>query len=175
MLLDLTHVLLRDGEVLETSLSLGMEHFSIRTGKYPVLRQTPLQLKIVNTGDQVLEIQGSMQLVLEIPCARCLTPVEKEFSLEIQREADMKMTPEEREEALEETNFIEEHALAPETLVRNELLVQWPIRVLCKEDCKGICSRCGANLNEGPCGCQEPDPDPRMAAIRDIFSKFKEV
>ena len=116
-----------------------------------------------------------MELTAVIPCARCLSPVETAFWLEIERRVDMKMSPQEREEALEETNFIEENALVPETLVRNELLVQWPIRVLCKEDCKGICSRCGANLNEGPCGCESPDPDPRMAAIRDIFSKFKEV
>ncbi len=52
--------------------------------------------------------------------------------------------------------------------------------VLAKEpieltDCKGICSQCGKNLNDGPCGCVEEPKDPRMAAISDIFSKFKEV
>ena len=62
-----------------------------------------------------------------------------------------------------------------EELVRNELIVQWPIRVLCKDDCKGICSRCGANLNIQTCDCDTTGLDPRMAAIKDIFSKFKEV
>ncbi len=175
MMLDLTHVLLRDGEVLEKTVPLAMEEFSLQTGKFPILRRSPLRLTVVNAGDRVLDIEGQAELTAEIPCARCLTPVQVDFSLDIQRRVDMKLTPEEREEALEETNFIEENALVPELLVRNELLVQWPIRVLCKEDCKGICSRCGANLNQGPCGCEEPDPDPRMAAIRDIFSKFKEV
>ena len=42
-------------------------------------------------------------------------------------------------------------------------------------DDKGICSRCGKNLNKGSCGCAEEPKDPRMAAISDIFSKFKEV
>ena len=60
-------------------------------------------------------------------------------------------------------------------LVYGEILMNWPMQVLCKEDCKGICSHCGKDLNEGPCSCEQESPDPRMAAIRDIFSKFKEV
>ena len=47
-----------------------------------------------------------------------------------------------------------------EELVRNELIVQWPIRVLCKDDCKGICSRCGANLNIQTCDCDTTGLDP---------------
>ena len=59
-------------------------------------------------------------------------------------------------------------------MIHNELLVQWPLRVLCREDCKGICSRCGTNLNYNNCDCEKQSLDPRMAAISDIFSKFKE-
>ena len=70
---------------------------------------------------------------------------------------------------------MEGEQLNPEVLVRNELLINWPIRVLCKDDCKGICSRCGANLNVTACNCDTEQADPRMAAIRDIFSKYKEV
>ena len=47
--------------------------------------------------------------------------------------------------------------------------------VIDKEDCKGICRRCGANLNLSECQCPKTEPDPRMAAIQDIFNKFKEV
>ena len=75
----------------------------------------------------------------------------------------------------EDSSFADKESLYVELLIRNELLVQWPIRVLCKDDCKGICSRCGANLNVQTCDCDTAVPDPRMAAIRDIFSKFKEV
>ena len=175
MLLDLTEVLSRDDQILEKTVSLEMEEFRIRTGRFPVIRKSPLELKVVNTKDRVLDIAGHTELTVLIPCARCLTPVERTFDLDIERRVDMKLSPWEREEALEETVFIEGNALDPEILVHNELLVQWPIRVLCKEDCKGICSRCGANLNDGACSCDTAELDPRMAAIRDIFSKFKEV
>ena len=41
--------------------------------------------------------------------------------------------------------------------------------------CKGICRKCGKNLNEGACGCDDSVPDPRMSVIQDIFKQFKEV
>ena len=88
---------------------------------------------------------------------------------------DLNLSEEEREEKEEDSSFVEGDELDVEELVRNELIVQWPIRVLCKDDCKGICSRCGANLNIQTCDCDTTGLDPRMAAIKDIFSKFKEV
>lgn len=175
MLLDLTEVLSQDGKILKKTVLLEMDAFQIRTGRFPLIRKSPLKLEIVNTGNRVLEIAGYVKLTAVIPCARCLSPVEQDFVLDIQRQVDMKLSAREREEILEESNFIEGNSLDPEILVCNELLVQWPIRVLCKDDCKGICSRCGANLNIQTCDCDTTVPDPRMAAIRDIFSKFKEV
>ena len=71
--------------------------------------------------------------------------------------------------------YIHGYDLDVDELVYSEILVNWPLRVLCKEDCKGICSICGKNLNHGTCDCDHTDLDPRMAQIRDIFNKFKEV
>ena len=82
---------------------------------------------------------------------------------------------EERLEELDECGYISGTELDAEQLLYNEILINWPIRVLCKDDCKGICSRCGANLNIQECGCDTTELDPRMAVISDIFSKFKEV
>ena len=101
--------------------------------------------------------------------------MEKEFLLSFDRKIDFNLSEEEREDLEEDSSFVDKDSLNVDALVRNELLVQWPIRVLCKDDCKGICSRCGANLNDGACSCDTAELDPRMAAIRDIFSKFKEV
>ena len=175
MLLDLSKVLLQDGKVLEISAELEMQELSSRMGTFPVVRKDPVSLKVVNTGSRVLEITGDTKLTFRIPCARCLTPVDYPISLHIERTVDMKLTEEERERGEDEFNFVEGECLNPETLVRNELLINWPIRVLCREDCKGICSRCGANLNQGSCNCDSEPSDPRMAVIRDIFSKAKEV
>ena len=74
-----------------------------------------------------------------------------------------------------EIDYLIGFELDVDKLVYAEILVNWPMRVLCKDDCKGICKVCGMNLNKGACNCQRTELDPRMAAIQDIFNKFKEV
>ena len=87
----------------------------------------------------------------------------------------MKQSEEDRIKNLDESDYITGMDLDGDRLVCDEILIQWPLKVLCKEDCKGICSKCGQNLNHGECDCEKGSLDPRMAAISDIFSKFKEV
>lgn len=53
-------------------------------------------------------------------------------------------------------------------LIREELLLALPTRPLCREDCRGLCPRCGANLNQGDCRCPEPAGDPRLAPFRSL-------
>ena len=50
----------------------------------------------------------------------------------------------------------------------DRVLVNWPMKVLCKEDCKGVCQFCGANLNEGQCSCKKP-VDPRLEALKQLL------
>ena len=87
----------------------------------------------------------------------------------------MKQTAEGRIEDLDETDFVIGYNLDVDKLVYSEILVNWPMKTLCREDCKGICRKWGANLNCKTCSCDSFEPDPRMAAIQDIFHQFKEV
>ena len=70
---------------------------------------------------------------------------------------------------------MEGSCLDTEAFVHNEILVSWPGKILCREDCRGICPVCGRDLNKGDCGCDTFVPDPRMAVIQDIFHADKEV
>ena len=79
------------------------------------------------------------------------------------------LNEEKEEEEPEEQAYIDGYTLDVDALVRDELFVHMPMKVLCRSDCKGICNRCGANLNHGTCGCDVTELDPRMAVIRDIF------
>lgn len=72
-------------------------------------------------------------------------------------------------------DVMEGYQLNVDVLVYNELLMNQPEKVLCKPDCKGICMKCGKDLNEGECGCDTFVPDPRMAVLQDIFKANKEV
>ena len=87
----------------------------------------------------------------------------------------MKTSSEEKLEQLDENNYIAGYQLDVDALIADEMVLQWPLKVLCKEDCKGICTVCGKNLNEQECECDRTVLDPRMAAFLDIFEQFKEV
>ena len=175
MLIDLSKILTHEGMQQNVEMIPEGDKFSCKLGEFSYAEKFPVMLSIVHTNDQVLKITGEGRVSIWIPCSRCLEPVLHTFSIQIEEEADMKLTDQERIEALDESSFIRDKVLDTEMLLHNEILIRWPMRVLCKEDCKGICSRCGANLNQGSCDCDTADLDPRMAVISDIFKNFKEV
>ncbi len=81
----------------------------------------------------------------------------------------------EAEETDEASDYIDGYHLDVDKLLYYEILIGWPTKTLCREDCKGLCSVCGQNLNEGTCDCEDTGLDPRMSVIRDLFKNFKEV
>ena len=175
MQIHLLDIATSEGKQIVREVIPELEKIDFQMGCFPVLHKDPVELTITNTGDKVLEIMGTGSITVGIPCDRCLETVEVEIPLEFKKKLDMKLTDEERVNDLDESSYLTGMDLDVDRLVYLEVLISWPLKVLCKEDCKGICSRCGKNLNEGPCGCKEEPKDPRMAAISDIFSKFKEV
>ena len=97
------------------------------------------------------------------------------MEISFQKEIDFNLSEEERAEGLDETNYIIGYNLDVDTLIYDEILMDFPMRLLCHDDCKGLCKNCGTNLNVETCDCDNFNYDPRMSAIRDIFNKFKEV
>lgn len=175
MLIDLTGIAKSEEKVIQKEVSYTSDLFISVLGEFPIISKTPLSLTIQNKGNQELQITGKMELTVSIPCGRCLEAVEQQMVLDFVKEADLKLSAADKIEALDEQNYIDGYNLDVDKLVYGELLVNWPIKVLCRDDCKGLCSTCGANRNLQTCDCDSTDLDPRMAKIRDIFSKFKEV
>lgn len=175
MQIHLSDITFSEGKTIQEIVKLEMDRIVFQLGEFPVLEKSPVELTVTNTGDKVLEIRGEGTVTVGIPCDRCLEEVAVEIPYHIEKKLDMKLTEEERINELDESSYLTGMDLDVDRLVYLEVLMGWPLKILCKEDCKGICSRCGKNLNEGPCDCAEEPKDPRMAAISDIFSKFKEV
>lgn len=175
MLIDLSKVLTHEGKKLNIEIEPAGERFVCELGYFAYAEKSPVSLTITHTENQVLKLEGSGTVSVWIPCSRCLEPVKTDLDIEIGEKADMKLSDQERVEALDESSYIQGKVLNTDKLLHNEILIRWPMQVLCKENCKGICSRCGANLNQGSCGCDTADLDPRMAVISDIFKNFKEV
>ena len=163
-MLNLTEVLTDEGKEIQRTVDLELENLSYRFGEFEIARKAPLSITVANDGGQKLLLKGETELEVMIPCARCLEPVAVRLGIRFDTETE-----------LENRDYIDGYNLNVDQLVHDEALLVWPERTLCREDCRGLCSVCGQNLNEGSCNCESTDLDPRMAKVLDIFSKFKEV
>ena len=175
MILDLSRVLSEQHEPIEQSVPIEANVFRCEMGSFDLVRKSPLSLSIVYAGDKKLEIRGRGEVTAVIPCDRCLADVQVEIPLDFHKKASVDPEGADETEELDEANYIDGYSFDVEQLIYNELLVGWPTKILCSEDCKGICSVCGQNLNEGACDCEDTGLDPRMSVIRDVFKNFKEV
>lgn len=128
-----------------------------------------LQLVLTNIGKGKVKVEGKATLTFSLPCDRCLKPVDTPVVLDFSRTV---LAPEllTDEDEKQDQLFVEEYDLNAENLLSEELQISWPCKVLCKEECKGICTKCGQNLNEGSCECDDFVPDIRFANLMDIFN-----
>lgn len=109
-------------------------------------------------------LTGTVSAELSAPCARCLAPVNQAFSVEV--DFPIATGPVESEE---EVIVAEGEKIDLDALTQEILLVHLPWRLLCREDCKGLCPKCGKDLNEGSCDCDHKEIDPRLAGLADFF------
>ena len=120
--------------------------------------------RISAAGDGRFYLSGKMDGEVDAECRRCLTPARSTVSEELH----LLFADETDEEASESDVYMldprsREVDLRP--AVREQWLLAVPAFVLCREDCKGLCPRCGADLNAGSCHC-EPVTDPRWHALK---------
>lgn len=173
MLINLTDYFEVQGKQAEIKVPYEADSFITEWNDYPVLDKEDLVLKILNIGDAKLTVSGNMTVKLQASCDRCLKPVNIDVPISFEYSV---VKPDGFHEIDEDEQFfMNGYELDAEALINNELIMCLPMKVLCKEDCKGLCLVCGKNLNEGECGCDTFVPDPRMAAISDIFNAYKEV
>ena len=118
-------------------------------------------------------IRGRLTADLELDCTRCLEPVEQHLDIpfdsafvDASDETDFTET-EVTDEALDES-LVENGVVDIAEVVREQILLAVPDQAFCREDCKGLCPKCGTNLNLIDCKCSDDDIDPRWAALKDI-------
>ena len=116
------------------------------------------EIKIVGEVEDVgksFVVRGRIECKKIFICDRCLAQATENQVHEFAEEFDKS---EAVDDVIDLTDFL-----------RDELLAAQPMKNLCKEDCKGLCPKCGANLNEGDCGCEKFIVDPRLAALENFY------
>jgi uncharacterized protein len=126
---------------------------------------------------QDIRVQGDLSTSLELPCARCLEPVVRDVA----RTFDLLYRPLGTDAGNEELSvtaveaevgYYEGDGLLLEDVLREQVLLAVPLKVTCREDCKGLCPVCGKNRNSELCSCEQQLQDPRWSALKEIREKL---
>jgi uncharacterized protein len=159
--------------VLDLGEELRQVEMLHTSGRAQIVEERHGKHKIVRD----IRLKGSLATRVELPCARCLEAVVENVA----REFDLLYRPlgadAGREElsvtvAEAEVGYYQGEQLLLEDVLREQVLLTLPLKVICRDDCQGLCPHCGKNLNAEPCACGEPLEDPRWSALKDIRSKL---
>ena len=118
---------------------------------------------IVNNAG-ALTLRGTLSASLRCVCDRCAA----EFDREVSYPLDILLASELQDEENPDYFLLDGDELDLEELLETVFILNMDTRFLCRDDCKGLCSRCGKNLNEGPCGCRT-ESDPRLAVLEQLL------
>ena len=137
-----------------------------------LIAQAAVNGKVRLSGNEVF-VNGHVETRAQVECDRCLKPVElpinADFTLEYIRDSDYESSEvAELTEAEMLVSVFDGKGIDVDEIVKEQILLAVPTRMLCGEDCKGICPQCGTDLNTGKCDCVTDDIDPRWAALKTL-------
>ena len=129
---------------------------------------SPLQFvgKLVNTGG-FLALSGTVHGSLHLVCSRCLEPFLWTFQIPV---AERYTNRQELVSEEEEMNWFEGDSIDINPQLLKQIFLEMPMQPICKPECKGLCSNCGANLNYESCQCAQEEVDLRLEKLKDFFS-----
>lgn len=166
MLLGLSKIIDRPGESVPFSADIDLRDLQYGTC-FPVSEPVRAEGTVRNTAG-VLMMKGEISTCIHGVCDRCAS----EFSRAIRMPLDVVLVTELADEENEDEWVfpLEGDSADLEDIVRTVFVLNLDSKLLCREDCKGLCHRCGKNLNDGPCSCRK-EPDPRFAALRQLLQE----
>ncbi|MBQ3503582.1 MAG: DUF177 domain-containing protein [Oscillospiraceae bacterium] len=166
MLLGLSKIIDCPGASVSFSTSVDLSDLCYGVS-YPVTEPVVAQGQVRNTAG-VLVMTGDITTCIHGTCDRCAEDFHRDIHFPIDVVLVTEMANEENED--EWVFPLEGDSADLDDIVRTVFVLNLDSKLLCKADCKGICHRCGKNLNDGPCSCQK-ELDPRFAALKQLLEK----
>ena len=166
-----------DEEFQSGSIDLGCEATQVgplqSSGRATLIPEHDGRGSVLND----IRVVGKLETKLQIPCARCLEAVpytvNRSFEL-LFRPQSVNVGPDEREmqDKDAEIAFYQGDGVELTDVLREQILLAVPIKIVCREECKGLCPQCGKNWNTGDCQCEQDTGDPRWDALKDLRGKL---
>ena len=166
MQLGLSQIIDRPGESISYSASVDLSDLQYGTS-YPVTEPVLASGMVRNTAG-VLVMTGLITTCIHGTCDRCAADFDRELEIPIDAVLVTELANEENED--EWVFPLDGDNADLDDIIRTTFVLNLDSKLLCSEECKGLCCRCGKNLNDGPCGCQK-EIDPRLAALKQLLNK----
>lgn len=168
MLLDLSKLIVCPCASMQFQTQVDLSNLtfgSCRPASQPVFAAGTLK----NTAG-VLIMDGTISTVLHGVCDRCASPFVREISFPLHAVLVTELASEQDEDQW--TFVLQDGCADLDEIVATTFVLAMDSKLLCRDDCKGLCCRCGINLNDGSCDCR-PEVDSRMAVLQQLLDKKK--
>lgn len=175
MKVDLSEITQRQG----MRVALDVDQPCVEEAHFRCAEPVRGRFTFTNSGNLLL-IDGSVQTTVELPCDRCLEPARLPAQITIEERFPLEEVLHPRLPAEEEPEF--DNTLATvihldagrpilnlDELIRQQLVMNLPIQILCDPECRGLCPQCGANLNRGACACEPDTVDSPLAGLATLL------
>jgi uncharacterized protein len=158
------------GLIIELEEKISIEGFSV---------SAPVKVQLaVNRAADVVMVTGSLAAELEMVCSRCLKGVRQAQDLPVSVVYHPAEEIGSEKHGLHDDEmdmgFYTGEELDLQELIREQIVLSVQMKPLCNEDCKGICPKCGIDLNTGTCTCVHKEVDPRLEVLKKLLDKEKE-
>lgn len=168
MKIDLSNLI--NGSDYQINLDDTIEINEIKTEEIDIKLTKPIDIKggIYNTDDGIY-LQAKVDFEFKSKCARCL----KDITIHEQSNLDYQIKFEEDVDDIsdEELIVVSGYTLDLTKPIISSILLSLPMKTVCDENCKGICPKCGKDLNKGQCNCEDDNVDPRLAKLKELMDK----
>ncbi len=163
MILDLKRIFATENSVLEINHTLDMSDVDFM-GNNPLKK--PINITgCVSNKASVVSLVLNIEYIFDAPCDRCGVDAAHNHTVTVDK---LLATAIERQES-DTIITVPDMKLDVDEFVYSEVILDLPSKHLCNGNCKGICFKCGKNLNEGECGCTTKEVDPRLAKLMELL------
>jgi len=154
------------------------EQFDLQGNEMRLVAAPAIDCWLQRAAHREYRLKGRVVASVQVQCDRCLFP----FAIPVDAPFDVFYAPIETLRPAEEMplgqqdldyGFYRDERMDVDNLVREQILLAMPFRWLCKDDCQGLCPKCGADLNQGSCSCQQDITDSRWAELLELKRKFQ--
>ncbi len=163
MIIDLKSIFVNENASVPVDYLLDLSGFEY-AGLFPLKKPVKLSGSIFNKASLV-RLCAQIVFDYEAPCDRCGKPTATAVKVEVDKVLATSIEGEDSDTIL----LVPDMKLDLDDFIYTETVVNLPMKHLCKEDCKGVCSKCGKDLNDGKCNCPQKEIDPRLSVLAQLL------